>query len=149
MSAFGRALRYLGLSSGGDSERFELSRAADGREGALVGSRLSFRGEVTGDGDFYIAGRFEGDISVTGRVVVSEGAEVDANISGAAIVVGGTVRGNLSAATRVEILPSGVLTGSLKTGSFMASDGASVKGEVWVEPSGSRVSPVERKPQQP
>src|SRR5262245_53605583 len=130
MSALGRAMRYLGLSSGGDAERLDMSRAADRREGAMIGSRLSFRGEVSGEGDFHIAGRFEGDISVTGRVVVSEGAEVDANISGAAIVVGGTVRGNLSAATRVEILPTGVLTGSLKTGSFAAADGASVKGAV-------------------
>jgi len=55
-----------------------------------------------------------------------------------AIVIGGTVRGNLSASTRVEILPTGVLTGTLKTGSFSAADGASVKGEVWVEPPGTR-----------
>jgi len=48
-------------------------------------------------------------------------------------VVGGTVRGNLSAATRVEILPTGVLTGTLKTGSFSAADGAAVKGEIWIE----------------
>ena len=99
---------------------------------------MSFRGEVSGEGDFHIAGRFEGEITVTGRVVVAEGAEVDANISGQAIVIGGTVRGNLSSATRVEILPTGVLTGSLKTGSFAAADGASVKGEVWVEPAGAR-----------
>ena len=75
---------------------------------------------------------------MTGRVLVADGAEVDANISALAIVIGGTVRGNLSASTRVEILPTGVLTGSLKTGSFCAADGASVKGEVWVEPPGPR-----------
>ena len=67
-------------------------------------------------------------------------AEVDANISALAIVIGGTVRGNLSASTRVEILPTGVLTGSLKTGSFSAADGASVKGEVWVEPPATRAA---------
>jgi cytoskeletal protein CcmA (bactofilin family) len=91
---------------------------------------------VSGEGDFHIAGKLEGEISVSGRVVVAEGAVVDANISALAIVIGGTVRGNLSATTRVEILPAGVLTGSLKTGSFSAADGASVKGEVWVEPAG-------------
>jgi len=147
MSAMGRALRYLGLAGGGDSEpRVERSpRGPEVREGALVGARLSFHGEVNGEGDFHIAGRFEGQITVTGRVVVAEGAEVDANISGLAIVIGGTVRGNLSAATKVEILPTGVLTGSLKTGSFAAADGASVKGEVWVEPAGGRLSPSDRK----
>jgi len=147
VSAVGRTLRYFGFSPSSDSgdpvvER--VSRAPEGREGALLGARLAFRGEVNGEGDFHIAGRFEGEISVTGRVVVSEGAEVDANISALGIVIGGTVRGNLSAATRVEILPSGVLTGSLKTGSFSAADGASVKGEVWVEPGSSR-SAGERK----
>ena len=35
-------------------------------------------------------------------------------------------------------LAPGVLTGTLKTGSFSAADGASVKGEVWVEPPGTR-----------
>ena len=60
----------------------------------------------------------------------------NANINAAAIQIGGAVRGNLSASTRVEILPSGVLTGTLKTGSFSAADGASVKGEIWVDRAG-------------
>jgi cytoskeletal protein CcmA (bactofilin family) len=118
----------------------------EGRDGALLSSLLSFRGEVSGEGDFHIGGRFEGDITVSGRVIVADGAEVDANISALAIVIGGIVRGNLSASTRVEILPSGVLTGSLRTGSFSAADGASVKGEVWVESTTARVGGGERKP---
>lgn len=144
-----RTLRYLGLSSGVESEPVpaaeRLVAPREARDGASLGARLSFRGEVSGEGDFHIGGRFEGDITVSGRVVVATGAEVDANISAQAIVIGGTVRGNLSASTRVEILPTGVLTGSLKTGSFSAADGASVKGEVWVEPATSRSNPAEAK----
>jgi cytoskeletal protein CcmA (bactofilin family) len=149
VSTVDRALRYLGLAGGSAAEpSYSLEpapRVHEVREGGLLGARMAFRGEVTGEGDFHIAGRFEGEIKVTGRVVVAEGAEVDANISGLAIVIGGTVRGNLSAATRVEILPTGVLTGSLKTGSFAAADGASVKGEVWVEPASSRSAQPDRK----
>ncbi|HSL50195.1 MAG TPA: polymer-forming cytoskeletal protein [Candidatus Deferrimicrobiaceae bacterium] len=147
MGALARTLRYLGLS-GGDAESLTADLAAhrDARGGpAAVGTGLSFRGEVAGDGDFHIAGRFEGDINVTGRVLVGEGADVDANINARAIVVGGTVRGNLSAATRVEILPTGVLTGTLKTGSFSAADGAAVKGEIWVERPGAADHAPERR----
>ncbi len=149
MGPLGRTLRYLGLSGGPENDRFADAPTAryEGRrdsEGALVGARLSFRGEVSGEGDFHIAGKFEGDINVSGRVLVTEGAEVDANINAQAIVIGGTVRGNLSAATRVEILPTGVLTGTLKTGSFTAADGASVKGEVWVERAAARAGGPER-----
>ncbi len=135
MSALSTVLRYLGLAGEDD--------AGDSRrdvEGSVMGAGLLFRGEVSGEGDFHVAGKFEGDINVTGRVLVADGAHVDANINALAIVIGGTVRGNLSASTRVEILPTGVLTGTLKTGSFSAADGASVKGEVWVEPPGTRAA---------
>jgi cytoskeletal protein CcmA (bactofilin family) len=143
VSALGHLLRYLGLGGEDDSGgRGYATRRDFGRtvEGSVMGAGLSFRGEVSGEGDFHVAGKFEGDINVTGRVLVADGAQVDANINALAIVIGGTVRGNLSASTRVEILPTGVLTGSLKTGSFSAADGASVKGEVWVEPPGTRAA---------
>lgn len=136
MGALDRTLRYLGL--GGAAEPDSLAADMAGPRGTrpepgTLGAGLVFRGELGGDGDFHIAGRFEGEINVTGRVLVGEGAEVDANINARAIVVGGTVRGNLSATTRVEILPTGVLTGTLRTGSFSAADGAAVKGEIWIE----------------
>ena len=58
---------------------------------------------------------------------------MDADISASNIVVGGKVRGNLNATGRVEILPQGILTGNLKSGSFTAADGALVKGEIVVD----------------
>ena len=48
-------------------------------------------------------------------------------------MIAGAVRGNLSADTRVEILPTGSLTGTVKSASFAADTGATVKGEVWLE----------------
>jgi len=141
VSALGSALRYLGLGGDEESSAQAAGDGASGRrdagrpgQGSVMGAGLSFRGEVSGEGDFNVAGKFEGDINVTGRVLVADGAQVDANINAFAIVIGGTVRGNLSASTRVEILPTGILSGTLKTGSFSAAEGASVKGEVWVEP---------------
>ena len=101
-----------------------------------VGERLSIKGEIAGEGDLELAGKFQGIIDVKGTVVVGDRAEVDADITASTIVVGGKVRGNLTAAGRVEILPQGVLTGNLKTGSFAAADGASVKGEIVVERGG-------------
>jgi cytoskeletal protein CcmA (bactofilin family) len=100
---------------------------------AVLGGGLSLRGEITGEGDFHIYGRFEGEIDVSGRVVVAEAAQVDANINAASIVIAGKVRGNLSASTHLDILPTGVLTGTLKAGSFSAAEGSSVKGEIWLE----------------
>jgi len=101
-----------------------------------IGEKLSIKGEIEGEGDLELAGRFEGLIHVSGRVLVGDRAEVDADITATTIIVGGKVRGNLNATGRVEILPQGVLTGNLKTGSFAAADGALVKGEIVVERGG-------------
>src|SRR5215510_13086636 len=145
INAMRSALGYFGLVSADSPRRADainrtpaLTRGARTMtpDGPGLGSRLVLRGEISGEGDFQIHGKFEGEINVTGKVFVAEGAQVDANINAAAIQIGGVVRGNLSASTRVEILTSGVLTGTLKTGSFSAADGASVKGEIWVERAG-------------
>ena len=131
--------RFFGFDAGDDEEPgTALTLSSTSQSGAFrVGEKLSIKGEIVGEGDLELAGRFEGIINVNGRVLVGDRAEVDADISASNIVVGGKVRGNLNATGRVEILPQGVLTGNLKSGSFAAADGALVKGEIVVD-RGSR-----------
>mgnify|MGYP001592912620 FL=1 len=122
--------RFFGI--GGEPSR-DLPTRSRLPDGTVIADGFAVKGELSGTGDLQILGSFEGQITLTGTVLVEEGALVDANIFATAIVIGGVVRGNLSAAERVEILPTGVLTGTLKSGSLTAAEGASVKGEVWVE----------------
>ncbi len=122
-----------------------LARYFDGREpdpsetletperGAVIGAGLSFKGEISGEGDLVIAGTFEGEINISGSVQVEDHAEVEANISATAIVIAGLVRGNVSATTHVEMLPTGTLTGTVRSGSLVTAEGASLRGEVWLE----------------
>lgn len=130
--------RFLGFAGSPEEApqrgvRAELIGATIDPDRAVLGGGLALRGEITGEGDFHIYGRFEGQIDVSGCVVVSESAQVDANINAASIVIAGKVRGNLSASTHLDILPTGVLTGTLKAGSFSAAGGSSVKGEIWLD----------------
>jgi cytoskeletal protein CcmA (bactofilin family) len=130
MSVFGSLVRYL------DGREREARPAKlgdiDGQLGVL-GVGLVFKGEVSGDGDLFIAGGFEGEINVTGTVRVADGAEVEANITAGMIVIAGVVRGNISASTHVEMLPTGTLTGTVRSGSLIAAEGAALRGEVWLE----------------
>jgi len=105
---------------------------ADARSG-LLGAGLTFKGEVNGEGDLFIGGSFEGEINVTGTVRVGDDAEVEANISAGMIVIAGAVRGNVSVTTHVEMLPSGTLTGTVRSSSLAAAEGASLRGEVWLD----------------
>lgn len=101
-----------------------------------IGNGITIKGELRGEGPLTVLGHFEGDIVLDGTLTVGPEARLDANISARLIVVAGVVRGNLSADTRVEILPDGSLTGTVKSSSFAAAEGATVKGEIWVERPG-------------
>lgn len=132
MSFLGAIVRYF---DGREREASPARLLSAPQQEAVVSTGLSFKGEVSGDGDLFIAGTFEGEINVTGTVRVGDEAEVEANISAAMIVIAGMVRGNVSASTHVEMLASGTLTGTVKSGSLVAAEGASLRGEVWVERS--------------
>ena len=98
-----------------------------------IGRGITLRGEIRGEGSVSVLGQFEGDIVLDGTLHVGPEGRVDANITAHAIIIAGLVHGNLSAETRVEILPTGALAGTVKSRAFRAADGASVKGEVWLD----------------
>jgi len=125
-----RLLAFFGLGDGAPDPETPVAAPASA---TTIGPGIAIKGEVRGEGPLTVLGQFEGDIVLDGTLHVGPEARVDANITATAIVVAGIVRGNLSADTRVEILPTGALTGTVKSGSFSAADGASVKGEIWVE----------------
>jgi cytoskeletal protein CcmA (bactofilin family) len=123
-------LRFLGLSETGDPQSYRHGDAM-----TVLGPDLTVKGDVQGTGGLRLLGRFEGEIHVRGTVHVGPDARVDANITATSIVVEGIVRGNLAADGSIDILPTGALTGTVKSGGFAAAGGSTVKGEVWVEPS--------------
>ena len=123
-----RLLRLLGLDDDGVD-----APAAGAASPSVIGAGVSLKGELRGQGAVTVLGHFEGDIVLDGTLHVGAGGRVDANITAHAIVVGGLVRGNLSADTRVDILSTGALSGTVKSVSFSAADGSSVKGELWVD----------------
>jgi cytoskeletal protein CcmA (bactofilin family) len=129
--------RLLGLADG----HLSMALSGDSRgEGTptVIGEGVTLKGELKGAGPIVVLGQFEGDIVVEGTITVAEGGRVDANITAATIVIDGAVRGNLSADTKVEIGPTGSLTGSVKSGALTASTGATVKSEIWVDQTAKR-----------
>ncbi len=133
-------LRFFGLADAEDPAARAFAPPADAA--TVIGPGIALKGELRGEGTLAVLGQFEGDIALNGSLHVGPEARVDANITATAIVVAGVVRGNLSADTRVDILPSGSLTGTVKSGSFAAADGATVKGEIWIEPPAAAARPA-------
>ena len=99
----------------------------------VIGEKIQIHGELTGEGDIQLMGAFRGTIDLTGTIVIGESAQVEADIAATNIIVGGHIKGNLIASGRVDLLPTGSVTGNVKTGSIAAADGASLKGEIEID----------------
>lgn len=129
--------RLLGLADTRLGLARSSARRADGTV-TVIGEGITLKGEIHGAGPVVVLGRFEGDIAIEGTITVGAGGQVDANITAAAIVIDGVVRGNLSADAEVEIGPTGSLTGSVKSAALNASTGATVKSEIWLDGAAGR-----------
>lgn len=107
-------------------------------ETTVIGRAAFVRGRVNGSGDLEIAGRVEGDVTITGEVTVEAGGLVAANISARRITVRGAVKGDLVAdealvldsgarvvgdlrAPRIAIAPGGLVRGHVQTGAAGAA----------------------------
>ena len=88
-----------------------------------------FCGDLKFKKSLQINGKFEGDISSTGFLVIDDGAEVKANIKAKTVIIKGTVYGNIEAESRLEILQNGKLYGNIRTAQLKVADGVIFDGK--------------------
>lgn len=100
------------------------------KETYFIGKGLILRGEISGVGDVQVEGEFEGRINLAGAVVIREGAKVQGDISATDIIVAGLVQGDIHASSRVELLPTCHLVGSVRSKVLTVQEGAAVKGNI-------------------
>src|SRR3989442_11556731 len=94
----------------------------------FLGKGAQFKGIIHFEGTIRIDGRLEGEIHSKGTLMVGEHAVIEGDISAGAIVSGGTINGNLTATERVQLLPSAVLNGDLKTPFLKVEEGVQLHG---------------------
>jgi len=118
-----------------------VARAAasgDSKE-SLLAAGLTIEGKIEGSGHVRIAGNFKGDVNVQGNLTIEAGARVTGGVRANTVIIGGELEGNIDAASRVELLQSGVLNGDLKAGSLTVAAGSRMRGRAefgWDEKGG-------------
>jgi cytoskeletal protein CcmA (bactofilin family) len=79
----------------------------------------------------YIDGKIEGSINLPGnRVTVGRNGQVSASVVAREVVILGKIRGNVSAADRVDIRAEGALNGDVSAARISIEDGAFFKGGI-------------------
>jgi cytoskeletal protein CcmA (bactofilin family) len=111
---------------------------------SILAAGLTIEGKIECNGNIRVAGRFQGNVKVTGELTIEPGASIDGQVSADSVLVGGEIQGLIVATSRVEFKESGVLIGDLKAGSLTVAAGSKMRGKVefgWkdgeVEPSRS------------
>jgi len=95
---------------------------------SVIAAGLTIEGKIEGAGHVRIAGNFKGDVHVQGNLTIESGAHLTGGVRANTVVVGGELEGNIDAASRVELLQTGVLNGDLKAGSLTVAAGSRMRG---------------------
>jgi len=91
---------------------------------ASMQGNLSFKDAV----NIRINGKFEGSLDTKGTLTIAQTANVNADIVGDNIIVGGRVRGRITAKERLTLLPSAIVEGELFPAKLNITEGAIFEG---------------------
>ena len=90
---------------------------------ALIEEGAKFEGNLSFQGMARIAGVVNGSIFSNDTVIISEGALVNADINANIILISGSVKGNIKATSRVEIVRPARFEGTIVTPSLIIEEG--------------------------
>jgi cytoskeletal protein CcmA (bactofilin family) len=101
---------------------------------AVIGPKITFKGELTGEEDLMIQGRVEGTIDLKGNhLTIGKQGVVKANLMAKTITIEGTVEGDLIGQDRIEIKSSSNVKGNLIAARVTLEDGAKFRGSIDME----------------
>ena len=94
----------------------------------LIGKDSSFVGNIESTGTIRIDGKFEGEITTKGDLVIGESGKVQGKIKAQNIVIAGQVSGEVEAGGKLELVPTGNLQGEAKMTLLIVEEGAVFQG---------------------
>ena len=103
----------------------------------LLGRGSEFEGKLSFEGTVRVDGKLSGEIFTDDVLIIGEGAEVNAEISVGAIIIEGTVHGNIHAKRSVEIHTPARVRGNISTPSLSIDKGVVFDGQCQMEQNGA------------
>jgi cytoskeletal protein CcmA (bactofilin family) len=104
-------------------------RVADAATGVIAADSI-WSGTLRSRGSLQIFGQIEGDLEASDEIFVAEGARVNARIAARIVVVAGLVEGTVECSGRLEVLPTGRVSGDVTAPSLVVHEGAAIEGDL-------------------
>jgi cytoskeletal protein CcmA (bactofilin family) len=103
-------------------------RTWSGKLDTYIGEETSFEGNLTSKQNLCVYGNVRGTIECQGRVMIGESGNVEADILANDVLISGKVVGNVMARGKLEMTPTGVIQGDVKTSRLIMEDGSKLDG---------------------
>lgn len=102
---------------------------------SVLGSGITWKGSISGNGGVRVEGTFEGDITIRGMLVVGETGRITCqHVRANVVIVAGGLQGDITA-EKVEIRSTGRIWGDVVTAAFATEEGAFLRGQIRMEES--------------
>ncbi len=99
---------------------------------SLVSGGSTWQGNLKIDGSVRVDGKLSGEVEAENTVHISEGAQVDAKVHAAYVVIAGSFEGQVDCTERLELMPTSRVKGDFAAKSLMVHEGAFVDGQIRV-----------------
>ena len=96
----------------------------------VVAAGAKWKGTLTVEDSVRVEGTFSGEIQTKGTVHVADGAQVDAKVRAAFVVVSGSFQGEIRCDQKVELLPRSRVNAEVFTKVLSVHEGAKLDGRV-------------------
>ena len=93
-----------------------------------LGADAVFKGQLQFEKGVKLLGKFDGEISSEGQLVIADGATLTGDVKAGSVRVDGQVKGNLQATTKVQLSASARLEGDVQTQRLEVAEGAMLVG---------------------
>ena len=101
---------------------------------AFLGTATVYQGQLSFSGAVRIDGKFTGEISSDGTLILGKDAKVQGKINVNQLVLSGYVNGDIIVTGKTTLHKSAILLGSLTTRAIIMEEGAILQGKVIMQP---------------
>jgi len=120
--------RSGGINAMARKEESMNNTSAPGDVKAILGKGSEFEGKLRFEGTVRIDGRFKGEVSSSGTLIVGEQANIEGDLEVDTAIISGQVQGNVKAKSRIELHSPAKVAGDVKAPVLVVQEGVTFDG---------------------
>lgn len=113
-----------------------MSDSAKNEFPTVLGADAVFKGQLTFEKGVQLLGKFEGEISSGGQLLIAKGAALNGDVAADSIRIDGNVKGNLDAGAKVQLTETARVEGDVQAQRLEVAEGAVLVGHCTVGVNG-------------